>query len=137
MNCWRPAKCFTNGAQQEKGNGLSDKMRTGAKEALAVELRPAPLKSRHVSANGSAYALRAVSFPALPVRWRARRSYARVAAAIHGFADGASRPPDVLCSRGPKAGPIWMFVACNHPSQDNDDLLPPVPLPMDGNALNP
>jgi hypothetical protein len=30
-----------------------------------------------------------------------------------------------------------MFVACNHPSQDNDDLPPPVPLAMDGNALNP
>jgi hypothetical protein len=29
-----------------------------------------------------------------------------------------------------------MFVACDHPSQDNDALLPPVPLAMGDNALN-
>jgi hypothetical protein len=59
---------------KSKGDGLSDKMGREANNAKAVEPAPALLDPRHVSANGSACALRAVSLPVLHLRWRARRS---------------------------------------------------------------
>jgi hypothetical protein len=60
-------------------------------------------------------ALRGVSLQARPARWTARRWHASAAAAIHGFADGASQPPDVLCIQDRKAELIGIFDAYIHP----------------------
>jgi hypothetical protein len=83
------------------------------REAMAVE--PEPTQSRHVSANGSACAPRALSLPALPARGTVRRWHARAATAIHGFPDGASGPPDALCIGDRKGEPIGTFDAFIHP----------------------
>jgi hypothetical protein len=89
-----------------------------------------------VSANSCGCALRGVSLQARPARWTARRWHASAAAAIHGFADGASQPPDVLCIQDRKAELIGIFDAYIHPRRTAMTCTRPFPLAMDGNALN-
>jgi hypothetical protein len=89
-----------------------------------------------VSTNSCGCALRGVSLQARPARWAARCWHALAAAAIYGFADGASQPLDVLCIQDRKAELIGIFDAYIHPRRTTMTFRRPFPLAMDGNALN-
>jgi hypothetical protein len=79
-----------------------------------------------VSTNSCGCALRGVSLQARPARWAARCWHALAAAAIYGFADGASQPLDVLCIQDRKAELIGIFDACIHPRRTTMTCPPSV-----------